>query len=248
MTELLAAERARLGQVKLYIDAYRRYVWPVNSVDDLRLAPFHVLAGESGVFTDREHSWHLDLCDQLVAAAPDFIKRTERRVVEVTDAASEQSACAWWEELTAAGGEGMVVKPLGFVVNGRKGIVQPGIKCRGRDYLRIIYGPEYADASQINRLRSRNLSRKRSPRDPRVRTRHRGARPIRAPRAALPNPRVRVRSARNGERAGRPTAIAGPPAALRVGGGGRRSVLSPESADWDGHDPVFDTVGVGSGV
>jgi protein phosphatase len=38
---------------------------------------------------------------------------------------------------------------------------QPGIKCRGGEYLRIIYGPEYADPSQIERLRSRNLGRKR---------------------------------------------------------------------------------------
>ncbi len=40
--------------------------------------------------------------------------------------------------------------------------MQPGIKCRGREYLRIIYGPEYADASQIDRLRGRGLGRKRS--------------------------------------------------------------------------------------
>jgi protein phosphatase len=162
VAELLAAERARLGHVNRYIDAYRRYVWPVNGVEDLRLAPFHVLAADSGVFADREHGWHLELCDQLVAAAPDFILRTDRRVVDLTDAESERSAAAWWEDLTAAGGEGMVVKPMGFVAKGRKGIAQPGIKCRGSEYLRIIYGPEYADGSQINRLRTRSLGRKRS--------------------------------------------------------------------------------------
>jgi protein phosphatase len=56
----------------------------------------------------------------------------------------------------------MVVKPMSFVARGRKGIVQPAIKCRGREYLRIIYGPEYTDPSQIERLRSRSLGRKRS--------------------------------------------------------------------------------------
>jgi polynucleotide kinase-phosphatase len=160
--ELLAAERTRLRHIDAYIDAYRRYVWPVHGVEDLRLAPFHVLAADTGVFTDREHSWHLELCDQLASAAPDFIKRTDRRVVDVTDPDSERSACAWWEELTAAGGEGIVVKPMGFVANGRKGIAQPGIKCRGREYLRIIYGPEYTDPGQIDRLRTRSLGRKRS--------------------------------------------------------------------------------------
>jgi protein phosphatase len=157
-----AAQRSRLEHVDRYIDAYRRYVWPVTGVADLKLAPFHVLAAETGVFVDREHSWHLDRCDQLVAADPDWFARTDRRVVDVTDAGSMAAGAAWWEELTGTGGEGMVVKPMGFVARGRKGVVQPGIKCRGREYLRIVYGPEYADRSQIDRLRSRSLGRKRS--------------------------------------------------------------------------------------
>ncbi len=53
---------------------------------------------------------------------------------------------------------------MSFVAGGggRAGLVQPGVKCRGRDYLRIVYGPEYADPSQIGRLRGRSLGRKRS--------------------------------------------------------------------------------------
>lgn len=159
---LIASQRHRLDHVEHYIDAYRRYVWPVNGVVDLRLAPFHVLAAESGVFVDRDHGWHLDRCDRLGAAAPDWFERTDRLVVDVTDAESQAAGAGWWEQLTAAGGEGMVVKPLSFVARGHKGLVQPGIKCRGREYLRIIYGPEYADPSQIDRLRCRSLGRKRS--------------------------------------------------------------------------------------
>src|SRR6201999_3782671 len=90
------------------------------------------------------------------------IRRTERVVVEVTDPASVDAAVDWWETLTAAGGEGMVVKPWDFVARGRRGLVQPGIKVRGREYLRIIYGPEYDAPSQLPRLRSRGLGRKRS--------------------------------------------------------------------------------------
>jgi protein phosphatase len=134
----------------------------VNGIGDLRIAPFHVLAAETGVFADRDHGWHLERCDRLVAADPDWIQRTDRRVVDVTDEASQAAAAAWWQEMTAAGGEGMVVKPLSFIARGRKGLVQPGVKCRGREYLRIIYGPEYADPSQIDRLRARGLGRKRS--------------------------------------------------------------------------------------
>ncbi|MEA2130592.1 MAG: hypothetical protein QOJ85_3483, partial [Solirubrobacteraceae bacterium] len=93
---------------------------------------------------------------------PAWLRSTGRRAVDVTDAADQAAATTWWEELTASGGEGMVVKPMSFVARGRKGLVQPGIKCRGREYLRIIYGPEYADPGQIDRLRARSLGRKRS--------------------------------------------------------------------------------------
>ena len=120
-----------------------------------------MLAAESGVFTDRDHPWHLDVCDRLVAADPDWFTPTARQIVDLADEDSQAAAITWWEQLTARGGEGMVVKPLTFITRGRKGLAQPGIKCRGREYLRIIYGPEYTEPGQIDRLRSRNLSRKR---------------------------------------------------------------------------------------
>ena len=56
----------------------------------------------------------------------------------------------------------MVVKPLEFVTRGSKGLVQPALKCRGREYLRIIYGPEYDDPAHLPRLRRRALAAKRS--------------------------------------------------------------------------------------
>jgi protein phosphatase len=152
----------RVEHIERYVEAYRRYVWLVNGVSDLRLAPFHVLAAESGVFADRDHAWHLERCDRLVAADPGWLKQTARITVDVTNPEDEARGVAWWEQLTADGGEGMVVKPMSFVAQGRKGIVQPGIKCRGPEYLRIIYGPEYLDPTQIERLRSRGLGRKRS--------------------------------------------------------------------------------------
>jgi polynucleotide kinase-phosphatase len=162
VTDLLEVQRRRSEHIDNYIDAYRRYVWPVNDVSDLRLAPFHVLAAETGVFIDRGHHWHLQLCDQLVDSDPEWFAKTGRLVVDVTDPDSQTAGVAWWEQLTGSGGEGMVVKPSTFTASGRKGIVQPGIKCRGREYLRIIYGPEYADPGQLDRLRSRSLGRKRS--------------------------------------------------------------------------------------
>jgi protein phosphatase len=160
--QLLDRQRHRMQHVDRYVDAYRRYVWPVTGVSDLRLAPFHVLAAETGVFVDRDHSWHLGHCDALVTADPEWFQATGRRVVDVTDDRDQAAGAAWWQQLTAGGGEGTVVKPMSFIARGRKGLVQPGIKCRGREYLRIIYGPEYADPGQIDRLRARGLGRKRS--------------------------------------------------------------------------------------
>jgi protein phosphatase len=155
-------ERSRLAQVERYVDAYRRYVWPVSGVADLRLAPFHLLAAEGQTFVEREHAWHLDRCDRLAAASPDWIRRTDRRFIDLADEASRAAATAWWKEMTDGGGEGMVVKPASFIAQNGKGLVQPGLKVRGPEYLRIIYGPEYRAPGRLDRLRDRRLGRKRS--------------------------------------------------------------------------------------
>ena len=83
-------------------------------------------------------------------------------MVDTTDAGAVAEGVAWWEDLTARGGEGMVTKPLGFVARNRGELVQPALKTRGREYLRIIYGPEYTEPVNLERLRDRGLGRKRS--------------------------------------------------------------------------------------
>ena len=87
---------------------------------------------------------------------------TPYKTVDLTDPDSETLGINWWEELTAAGGEGIVVKPLQWVVRGRRGLVQPAMKCRGREYLRLVYGPEYTAPEHLERLRARKVSVKRS--------------------------------------------------------------------------------------
>jgi len=114
------------------------------------------------VFLDQGHLWHLALADTLVAADPDLVAPTRRLVVRTDDDDSVAGGIAWWEALTATGGEGMVVKPLAGPVRTTKGLAQPGIKVRGREYLRIIYGPEYTEPANLDRLRQRRLGRKRS--------------------------------------------------------------------------------------
>ncbi len=160
--------RARAEMAAQYAQAYRRYNWPVASVEDLRVAPFHLLAGEGGVYVNRDHLWHTETLARLAAAdaAPhpgaSVIVTTDCRVVDTTDGASQDEAGRWWEDLTARGSEGIVTKPLEFVVKGPRGLVQPALKSRGREYLRIIYGPEYTAPDNLERLRERGLSTKRS--------------------------------------------------------------------------------------
>jgi protein phosphatase len=159
---LLERYRERLTAAELYVAAYRRYCWPVTALDGVKLAPFHLLASESRVHTDRDHVWHMDTLARLAAADPALFVATPYRVVDLADEGSVRAATGWWETLTAGGGEGMVVKPLDFVAAGRRGLIQPAIKCRGREYLRLIYGPEYAAPANLDRLRQRRLGTKRS--------------------------------------------------------------------------------------
>ena len=160
--DLLGRLEERQAQAGKFSDAYRRYCWPVHSVDDLRLAPFQVLAGETAVHALRPHAWHLEVIGRLCDRDPATFRRTATVTVDLSDPASEAAAVDWWLELTAGGGEGMVVKPAAVVHRGPQGLVQPGIKCRGPEYLRIIYGPEYTSELNLSRLRSRSIGHKRS--------------------------------------------------------------------------------------
>ena len=162
LAELTQRTGARLDALTKYREAYRHYCWSVQSIDDLKLAPFHLLASEGAVHTDKQHSWHMEILGRLCAADSALLLATPFRVVDVNDAASVDGATAWWTEMTAAGGEGMVVKPLDFIARGRRGVAQPAVKCRGAEYLRIIYGPEYLLPGNLERLRARAVGAKRS--------------------------------------------------------------------------------------
>jgi protein phosphatase len=154
--------RTRQGLADRYVEAYSRYSWPVESIDDLRLAPFHVLASEGRMHTDRDHVWHMETLAAVCRQDAGLLIATPYRVIDVTNADQVAAGVAWWEELTSRGGEGMVVKPLDFIpARGQKRPVQPAVKCRGPEYLRIIYGPEYTLPEHLERLRERGLAGKR---------------------------------------------------------------------------------------
>ena len=161
--ELVERFESREQAVRQYTAAWQRYCWPVASVRDLRLAPFHVLATEGAVHTDKDHQWHMTVAEGICSAdTTGVLFTTPHRVVDLADPSSEADATAWWLELTEKGGEGMVVKPMSFVALGHRGLLQPAVKCRGREYLRIIYGPEYTRPENLDRLRARGLNAKRS--------------------------------------------------------------------------------------
>jgi protein phosphatase len=162
LNDLTMRTKARLDALRKYRDAYRRYCWPVTSLNDIKLAPFHLLASEGAVHTDKQHIWHMETLSRFCAADDALLLATPYRVVDLNDPPSYEAAAAWWVELTMAGNEGMVVKPIDFISKGRRGTTQPAIKCRGPEYLRIIYGPEYLLPGNLDRLRSRAVGAKRS--------------------------------------------------------------------------------------
>jgi protein phosphatase len=161
---LLARQRERASDAAAFTEAYRRYCWTTDGLDGVRLAPFQILAAQGRSLADLPHDEQLSLLDRLVEHDNTGLLQTTRRLyVDTADAESVRAGVDWWLEMTGRGGEGMVVKPLGALVRGEGGrLVQPGIKCRGREYLRIIYGPEYTRPDNLTRLRGRSLNHKRS--------------------------------------------------------------------------------------
>jgi len=163
VTDLLVRQRMRQQLADRFARAYRHYCWPVESLRDIRIAPFHVMATEGAVHVDKDHLWHLQTIADIVGPAENgLLMTTPHRVVDLADPESEAAMIAWWTALTGQGGEGAVIKPHTFIAMGTRGLLQPAVKCRGREYLRIIYGPEYTLPDQLVRLRERGLSTKRA--------------------------------------------------------------------------------------
>ena len=156
----LADYQARSQLVHQYTAAYRHYCWKVESIADLKLALFHILATEGAVHTDKSHPWHLEQIAKLSQLDPELILATAHLTVDTTNSKSVATGIDWWIDRTNQGSEGMVVKPIEYIPSQRS--IQPAIKCRGQEYLRIIYGAEYSRPEHLDRLRQRGLSGKRS--------------------------------------------------------------------------------------
>lgn len=161
-TELAGQYAEKETAIENYVKAYRQYCWAVDSLDDFKLAPFHILASEGAVHADKDHLWHMDTIAKVCAADPKLMLATPYLRVDLRDDEAIAKATQWWLDLTAKGGEGMVVKSLNFAVKNKRKLVQPAVKVRGKEYLRIIYGPEYDRKENLTRLKKRNLRSKRN--------------------------------------------------------------------------------------
>ena len=153
---------AKNNAIAKYIKAYQNYCWPVNTIGDYKLAPFHIMATNGQVHADKTHRWHMENLAAICKGDTELFLATPYMIVNLNDETSYDEAVNWWLELTSKGGEGMVVKPFDFIANDSEGLLQPAVKCRGSEYLRIIYGPEYDATENIDRLKNRGLSRKQS--------------------------------------------------------------------------------------
>ena len=160
--ELNSLTHQRLVAAAMYREAYRHYCWKAESLDDVRVAPFHFLAAESGLLTGNDHHWHMQQAMKLADTDPGLFQKTRYRIVDLDNQASEQEAVNWWDKMTSGGGEGMVVKPMDFIPAGKHDRIQPAVKVRGVEYLRIIYGPEYNLPANMERIKPRSLRKKRS--------------------------------------------------------------------------------------
>lgn len=162
LTMLLEQYQARREALSLYTDSYRRYCWDVNNLDDYRIAPFHILATEDKTWCGENHIWHMETIAKYMTGIDPIFMATNHLLVDLLDENSVAAGVQWWEALTASGGEGMVVKPYDFIATKGTELLQPAVKCRGHEYLRIIYGPEYTLGGNLERLKKRSLSKKRN--------------------------------------------------------------------------------------
>ncbi|MBE3650600.1 polynucleotide kinase-phosphatase [Paenibacillus polymyxa] len=147
----------KYGNAVTFQEAFQKYCWDVDGLDEIRIAPFHTLAHSGRTFFDQSHLWHMEHNRELAGLSSLFME-TEYRVI--TDEASEEEVIRWWNEMTEDGHEGIVIKPERFLMKNRDKMIQPAIKVRGRKYLHIIYGMDYLVPENLKRLKQRRTNKK----------------------------------------------------------------------------------------
>jgi polynucleotide kinase-phosphatase len=147
----------KLSNALVFKEVFQKYCWDIEDINQIQIAPFHVLAHSNETFFDKPHTWHMEMNRDFAKMVNLFVE-TEFMVVH--DSSSEEAVINWWESITSDGHEGIVIKPETFISKSNGKLIQPAIKVRGRKYLNIIYGMDYLLPENLNRLKKRNVSKK----------------------------------------------------------------------------------------
>lgn len=153
----LSEYEAKLMNAKVFKEVFQKYCWNIDGLEEIQIAPFHVLAHSGETFFDKPHTWHMEMNRKFSEGSSLFVE-TESKVIENTE--DEAEVIAWWEQMTEDGHEGIVIKPEDFIPRYKGRLIQPAIKVRGRKYLNIIYGMDYLHPENIARLKKRNTGKK----------------------------------------------------------------------------------------
>ncbi|MBY3433541.1 polynucleotide kinase-phosphatase [Rhizobium laguerreae] len=159
--DLLSRFHDRHGNAEAFDKVWRGYSWETPTIDDLRIAPFHVLASEGRVHSHERHSTHMRWIDMIVGKDA-IMAKTDFAEVSLSDPKAMEAVIDKWLHDTRRGAEGIVVKPHSFTVVQGRDMIQPALKVRGLDYLRIIYGVDYSLEENLVRLRDRATRSKRA--------------------------------------------------------------------------------------
>lgn len=147
----------KLDNARVFRDVFQKYCWEINDIDQIQIAPFHLLAHSNETFFEKPHTWHMEMNKEFSKMENLFVE-TEYMIID--NAASEEEAIKWWDVITSDGHEGIVIKPEAFISTSKGKLVQPAIKVRGRKYLNIIYGMDYLQPENLKRLKKRNVGKK----------------------------------------------------------------------------------------
>lgn len=147
----------KLENAVTFKEVFQKYCWDIEDVNQIQIAPFHMLAHSKETFFDQSHTWHMEMNRELAKHSSLFVE-TEYKIIN--NKASEEEVIKWWECMTSEGHEGIVIKPESFISRNKGKLLQPAIKVRGRKYLNIIYGMDYLLPENLVRLKNRNTGKK----------------------------------------------------------------------------------------
>ena len=155
--EWLAEYEQKVENAMTFKEVFQKYCWDIGDVNQIQIAPFHILAHSNKTFFDQSHSWHMEKSRELSEHSSLFVE-TEYKIIN--DEVTEEEVIKWWEDMTSEGHEGIVIKPESFISRNKGKLIQPAIKVRGRKYLTIIYGMDYLLPENLVRLKNRNTGKK----------------------------------------------------------------------------------------